>query len=314
MGNIRKKIIVNSFWQQHPLLHMENLFWGRILILKILILCMFTLVTVYLNPIRAEARSLEEILASGYIISSLRDRDTVWHSSGPKQLQEEILELFVLYLTDKYQKTIKLEKDIVPDFSDFWKDKSGKVRQGDTYTPAYMDKVDLYADILTINEWREKLVTMISFIPIREVIFCKGAAARDIQDLIDQNLYVYTVKNSSYHTLLETADFPEDKMIFISKTGDILQALYSGKRIACSILDSDGGLYQTKRLSGLKMTGMANKQFSQIGWAASRSSEKLAGEIKDFFKTFMKTEKFHDLFEKQYGLSYNSYLRILATF
>lgn len=292
---------------------MKSTYTGRIRVIAVALSCFFSLTISLLSPLGAKARDLEEILDSGYLTTSLRDRDTVWHPTGPKQLQERIVEIFAENLSRKFKKAIKLKKIIVPDFSTFWKDKSGVVRQGDTYTPAYLSKVDLYADILTVNEWRKKLVLMIPFMPVKELIFCRGVAAVDIQDLIAQKLYVYSTKTTSFHTLLQAAQFPEKRIIFVRRTGDILPALHQGGKQACAILDSDSGLYQTRRLPGLKMTGVANESISQIGWATARSSGQLAREMREFFRKFQKTKRFKELFQKQYGLSYNDYLKLLTT-
>ena len=106
---------------------MKSTYTGRIRVIAVALSCFFSLTISLLSPLGAKARDLEEILDSGYLAASLRDRDTVWHPTGPKQLQERIVEIFAENLSRKFKKAIKLKKIIVPDFSTLWKDKSGEV-------------------------------------------------------------------------------------------------------------------------------------------------------------------------------------------
>ena len=124
----------------------------------------------------AAARDLDEIKASGKLIVGLRKTATTW-AVDPKTGAESG---FTYELASAFASGLGLKLEIVtiPTFGDLWK-KDGAIPAGFdkdpsvVYTPDIYREIDVAAEILSPQPWREKLVELVPFIENTDIVLAR---------------------------------------------------------------------------------------------------------------------------------------------
>lgn len=234
----------------------------------------------------------------------MREKDLVYKANGPKQLHTELAEGLAKKLG------VKLKIVVVKDMKEFWS-KNGEVKQGEEYTPDFFNKVDLYADTLTVNEWRSKLATPATFLHIKESFICNFKNTSKLVERIRAGeIPVYTVQASSYHTLLTKLQVPETSLKMVASTADLAPSVEADPNKVCAVLDSDQAVLKSQ--GKVKYSGPATLDNAQLAWWTATSSPKLNAAVNDYFKEIKADKTFDALFEKHYKMPLKIYYDLLT--
>lgn len=250
----------------------------------------------------AYARSLEDIQKSKVLRVGMRVKDLVY-SKDNKQMQHEVAEQFAKDLG------VRLEIVEVKEMKDFWS-KKGEVKQGETYTPDLFKKVDVYADVLTVNDWRVKLASPAPFLHIKESFLCSIARTSKTMDRIKAGeIPVYTVENSSYHTVAQKLGIAKEQLRFVKATSDLIPAIQQNPN-TCVIIDSDQAAIKSNQ--ELRFAGPAVLDNSELAWWTETGNTKLNAAIQTFFRTSKENKTYQNLFHKHYKLTYENYYALIT--
>ena len=269
------------------------------------------LVALALSTAGAEARSLQEIAQSKTLKVGVRVRDLVY-SEKKKELHNKLAEKFAEYLGQKLKAKIKIELVVSPDLASFWKNDAGVVKEGESYTPAFFKKADVYTDVLTMTGWRQKLAQPVAFLPVKESFLCNFKVKKiNLEEVKKQGIKIYTVKSSSYQTLLLKQGYTESEFLF-SKDVQALPA-DTEKHVgnACTVLNSDFALFNSK--SGkLIFAGLAGENMEKLAWWTAKENTELHQYVQSFWTELLKSPEWSKEFKKAYGMEYGEYINIVG--
>lgn len=250
----------------------------------------------------AQARTLEEIKQSKVIRVGMRTKDLVY-SKDKREMQHDVAEEFAKSLG------VKLKIVEVKEMKDFWS-KNGEVKQGEEYTPDLFKKVDVFADVLTVNDWRVKLASPAPFLHIKESFLCSVNKTSKIAERVKTGeLPVYTVESSSYHNVIQKLGVPADKVRFVKTTAELVPAIQANKD-TCVVIDSDQAAIKSSQ--ELRFAGPAVLDNSELAWWTEKSNTKLNDAIKAFFKTTKEDKRYQELFKKHYKLTFENYYALIT--
>lgn len=274
-----------------------------------------TVLSMSLLSVVAEARTPEEIKKSGVVKFGLRERDLVYKAAGPKQLHTIVGEAFAEFLSTKFGTKVKVEHVVAKDMATLWKNDAGEVKQGESYTPQFLAQVDVYTDVLTVNEWREKLATPIRFLPTKESFLCNFQTGKlTFAKAKTDKVKIYTVKDSSFHTLLTKAGFEEKELSFVADTQALVPAIEGEKGQACTLLDSDFTLFTSRGNKKLSFAGPAVEKAQALAWWVAKSDTALGALVQEFWTKYQSSPEWTKMFEETYGIPFAKYLVAVGTF
>ena len=259
----------------------------------------------------AQARELTDIAQSKTIKVGLRVRDLVYNEKK-KELHTRLAEKFAEYLGKKLKAKIKAEIVVSPDMPTFWKNEAGEVKQGESYTPAFFKKVDVYTDVLTINDWRQKLALPVAFLPVKESFLCNFKTKKiSLDEVKKQGVKIYTVKDSSFHTLLLKQGYSDGELLFSKDTQALPADTEKHGGQACTVLDSDFALFKAK---GTKLTfvGPAVETTQKLAWWTAKESAALNKHVQEFWAELLKSPDWAKSFKDAYGIDYAEYVNIVG--
>jgi hypothetical protein len=261
----------------------------------------------------AQARDIEEIKKSKFLRVGIRDKEILYRPQGPKQLHTILAEKFAEYLGKRLKTPLSLEFVIAADLSTYWKNEAGEVKQGSTYTPRFFSKVDLFADILTMNDWREKLASPVVVLPVKEAFLCNFAASGRITpfDARKYNIRILTTQNSSFHTILKDEGFTEKEITFVKDDGNLIGAVENVSEKACTLIDSDTAIFRAKGTRLVFASPLRDKTQNLAWWTAKKDTH-LNKHLHDFWKEFLDSQEWKTLFKETYGVEYAHYIKILG--
>jgi len=257
----------------------------------------------------AQARTLKEIKDSGVLKIGLREKPTVYLPNS-EELQTKIAKYFGKTLSEKLGKELKIEFVVAKSMSELWEDQNQKVRQDDEYTPEFFKKVDVIADVITVNSWRQKKGHAVPFLPIRESFLCNFKESKFTYEKARKDkIALYTVKDSSFHTMFKNEKFEDKDLLFSSDTGKLIPDIEKHNGKACSILDSDFAVYSAQN-SKVYFAGPATKDLNKLAWWTSKENKEIIQELDSFWKKNQSEKYWKDEFKATYGLEYGKYISL----
>lgn len=294
-----------------------------------------------------QARTLNEIIDSGYLIIGIRDLNTstIYQPENKKDLGfcYELAKVYADYLN------VRLKVHTVNLFSNYWeKDGSLVFKSDKSITPDIYNKVDVVADIITITDKRKKYVNMIPFSENIELLFgrkdskikkyedLKGKRVLFLENMSFYEIFIDELKkrdikyeiNKVYFDGNNTIKFfdkekivPKDKVNIllvphgytIPRFGLYYQVLL--KNIDVGILDSFSffpkwlNTYTFKE--NLKPLFPEREKIDYLSFCTSYETKELNESLSKFLSFMKSAERYNSLFEKYIGISYNDYRDIL---
>ncbi|BBE30867.1 hypothetical protein OSSY52_10080 [Tepiditoga spiralis] len=307
---------------------------------------LFIIVVLFLSQV-FQARTLKEIIDSGYLIIGIRNlrTSTIYQPENKENpgFCYELAKTYADYLN------VKLKVHIVNLFSDYWKKDGELIFKSDkNVTPDIYNKVDIVADIITVTDKRKKYVNMIPFAENTELLFGrKESNIKKYEDLkgkkvlLLESMSFYTIfidelkkrsirygfnkvyfeKDNSLHYFEKNNVFFKDKVNIllipqdytIPKFGFYYQVLL--KNTDVSILDSFSffpkwfNTYSLKE--NLKPLFPERDKIGYLSFCTSYETKELNKSLSNFISFMKKTDKYNLLFEKYIGIGYNDYKNIL---
>jgi ABC-type amino acid transport substrate-binding protein len=175
------------------------------------------------------ASDLPEIRSRGELRIAARPVSTLIYSPGNSEYPGfcyEIAEAFAEHLD------VELRVEAVESFRSYW-----EVEQGGA-PPSLLNKVDMYADILTVTPERQRLIHMTPFVENTEVLV--GAADSSAETLADlRGSRVAVVEGMSFHAVLENAlsrqDVPFVRVPAVLEEGRIRRVEPAGEDIGNTV-------------------------------------------------------------------------------
>ncbi|WGS64022.1 transglycosylase SLT domain-containing protein [Marinitoga aeolica] len=291
------------------------------------------------------ARTLKEILDSGYLIIGIRNipSDVVYQPDIPNKpgFCYELAKSFADYLN------VDMKIKIVNYFSDYWT-KNGKnmLKNNLSGIPDIYNSIDIVADIITVTDQRKKLVKMIPFIENAELFFTRKSEnissyndfkGKKIITAETYNFYttlINELNKRKLHYIINKISIDNDKIIFLepykkpSKNDVEILLIPEGikfnryafyyqvilKNADISILDSFSffsKIFNTYTFKeNLKPLFIANN-IGYLAFCTSPKTLELNAVLGNFMSLFKETEKFNLLFKKYIGINYYDYLDIL---
>lgn len=266
--------------------------------------CMRFALLLCLVPASAFARPLSEIKSSKTLNVGMREKDLVYRPTGEKQLHQKLVEEFAKDLG------VKVNVLVVKEMKEYWS-KNGEVKQGETYTPDLFKKVDLYADSLTVNEWRVKLANPHEYLDVTESYLCNFQDTNKLADRVKAGeIPLYTVEQSSYHSIIQKMNVPKKSVNFVKATSDLVPAVKAHKGQACTILDSDQAVLASGK--ELKYSGAAVIGKNQLAWWTETNNGELQKSVDSFWEKIKQNKFFHQAFQEAYKTDYKIYIKLLS--
>ena len=244
---------------------------------------------------------------------------------------------------------VDLNLRIVDHFSHYWM-KNGNIllKGNEVATPDIYDEIDIAADIITVNDQRQKYVKMTPFIENSEIFIGSiDLEVRDYEDL--RGLRIITIESVNFFPLLkkelELRSIPycinpikvddSGKMVFLSertlvpsggveilviprdtpyvKYTNYTQILLGNADL--SIQDSFSFFlhYASSKVfrEGLRTLFPLNDEMGYLSFCTSYKTVELNEKLEDFINRYKTTKGYKDMFYRYMGISSEDYLELL---
>jgi len=169
----------------------------------------FFVILFILSSVQVFSRDLEAILKDGTLkVASVKSENLLklldnihgekYYLKGHPYLIMQTLKGFLKYVNVKYKKDLKLEIKFIDGNEEFWVNDSGNFVKNKNYTPKLFKEVDIYADVMTIFNWRRRLAYPVRFYPERSAILCNFSSPRKMnsQDLFKHSSWKIYLRNN----------------------------------------------------------------------------------------------------------------------
>ena len=237
-------------------------------------------------------RDLDEIMESGKLIVSLRDREMIYHPYGQKQFNHYLAGEFAKYLG------IDIEIRIIPSISDYFKDSKGEIVKDSAYTPETFNNVDIACDLLSPVDWRLNKIDIIDVLPTANIVVARKDV--DIKSIKDLKKYRgVTSKGSSYEE-----DLIENKIdnYYYKEANEFFSEIIKGNA-DYSIVNFD--IYDLPKYSQLEAKFVIGEIY-QVGWGIKKQQPKLRQKILEFLESSKVLGILNDAFLEQAGIPYKA--------
>ncbi len=237
-------------------------------------------------------RDLDEIIESGKLIVSLRDREMVYHPYGQKQFNHYLAGEFAKYLG------LDLEIRIVPSLSSYFEDDNGEIVKDSAYTPATFNKIDIACDLLSPVDWRLNKIDIVDVLPTANIVVArKDVDIKGIKDL--KHYRGVTSKGSSYEE-----DLIENNITnyYYKEANEFFSEIIKGKA-DYSIVNFD--IYSVPKYSELEAKFVMGEIYS-VGWGIKKNQPKLRQKILEFLESSSNLGILNDAFMEQASIPYKA--------
>jgi ligand-binding sensor domain-containing protein/ABC-type amino acid transport substrate-binding protein/serine phosphatase RsbU (regulator of sigma subunit) len=237
--------------------------------------------------VNTNLRDLDEIIESGKLIVSLRER-TMLFDSKTKQFNHMLAEEFAKYLG------VELEIKITPYFSKYFENSNGEIVKDSSYTPDWFNHFDVACEIMVPLDWRDKKVNIIPFIPYAQVVIGhKNSEMYSLNDL--KKFRGVTSKGSAQEDILLRNNINN---YYNTEADRFLKELSSGRADYAIGSDAVYGLNKYPNLEAKFVIGQVDKN----GWAIKKNQPKLRRKILEFLEHAKKTGILDRYFKLQTGM------------
>jgi len=246
----------------------------------------------YSESQNTSTRDLDEILESGIINISLRNREMIYQKNGKKQFTHYLAEAFASFLG------VQLNLTIVETLSEYFETNEGEIKKDSAYIPTFFNKVDVACDLLAPVPWRLNKVDVIGYAPNAKVV----VARKDIEINTIADLSKYkgvTASNSSYEQ--ELKDNGIENYITVP-TQELLNTVASGKADYTIVSFSIHSLPDYPNLEAKFILG----ELEETGWAIKKNQPKLRQKILEFFEYAENYGIFDTHFKNQTGMPFKA--------
>lgn len=246
----------------------------------------------YLENDEKSIRTYDDIISSGKIIVSLREREMIFNKNGSKQFSHQLAEALANFMK------LELEIRIVPSLSDYFEASDGILYKDSTYSPAYFDDVDIACDLLSPVPWRLSKVDVIGYMPNATIIV--GNKNKKITTVADlKKLKGVTAKGSSYEQALVDNNITN---YYDVPATEMLNEVASGRADYTLVSISIYSLPEYENLEAKFIIG----EIQKTGWAIKRNHPKLKQKILEFFDYAKKYGIFDEFFKQQTGMPFKA--------
>ena len=243
----------------------------------------------------SDYRDMDEIVGSGKLIVSLRDRDLVYHQYGPKQFNHSLAGELAKYLG------LALEIRVAPTLEDYFKDSRGLIVKDSAYTPKYFNDVDIACDLLSPVDWRNNKIDIIDVLPTADIVVArKGTDIKSINDLAKYK--GVTSKGSKYEERLIENNLQLGKNYYHREANDFFPEIMKGNADYC-IVNFD--IYSLPKYPELEAKFVVGDIYS-VGWGIKKNQPKLRQKIIEFLESSKKLGILDEAFKAQSSISYKA--------
>ena len=240
-------------------------------------------------------RDMDEIMASGKLIVALRDRDLVFHSTGPKQFNHTLAAHFADYLG------LKLEVHITETLEQYFKDSRGVVVKDSAYTPEEFNNIDIACDLLSPVLWRQNKIDIIDVLPTADIVVARKD--KDIKSINDLVKYQgVTSKGSIYEEKLIENNLHNGVNYHYKEANEFFPEVISGKADYC-IVNFD--IYSLPKYPELEAKFVVGDLYS-VGWGIKKNQPKLRQKIIEFLEWSKTTGSIDQAFVVQSSIPYKA--------
>ena len=240
-------------------------------------------------------RDMDEIKASGKLIVALRDRDLVYHSSGPKQFNHSLADHFANYLG------LKLETRLVGKLEDYFTDSNGNIVKDSSYTPERFNDFDIACDLLSPVAWRQNKIDIIDVLPTADIVVARKD--KDIKSISDLAKYQgVTSKGSIYEEKLIENNLHSGVNYHYKEANEFFPEVISGKADYC-IVNFD--IYSLPKYPELEAKFVVGDLYS-VGWGIKKNQPKLRQKIIEFLEWSKKSGSIDEAFKEQSSIPYQA--------
>ena len=242
----------------------------------------------------SDYRDIDEITESGKLIVALRDRDLVYHKSGPKQYNHYLAGALADYMG------LKLELRFVEKLDDYFQDSHGVTVKDSAYTPEIFNDFDIACDLLSPVPWRTTKIDIIDVLPTADVVVArKGTDIKSISDLAKYK--GVTSKGSVYEQDLIENNIPKEKYYY-REANEFFPEIISGRADYC-IVNFD--IYSLPKYPELEAKFVVGDIYS-VGWGIKKNQPKLRQKIIEFLEWCKSTEVMDKAFFEQSSIQYKA--------
>ncbi len=246
----------------------------------------------YSDSQNTSTRDLDEILESGIINISLRNREMIYQRSGKKQFTHYLAESFAAFLG------VELQLTIVETLSEYFKTSEGIIKKDSAYIPAFFNDVDVACDLLAPVPWRLNKIDVIGYAPNAKVVVARKNI--EINTIADLSKYKgVTAPNSSYEQ--ELKDNGIENYITVP-TPELLNTVADGKADYTIVSFSIHSLPEYPNLEAKFILG----ELQETGWAIKKNQPKLRQKILEFFEYAENYDIFDTHFKNQTGMPFKA--------
>lgn len=259
-----------------------------------------------------ELAYIETLRETGQLTVATRNTTTVYYEENGEMTGFH----YSLFKALADELGVELEVKTVPSVSYYFM-KDGVLPSGvktdDTivYTPDLIQEVDLYCDSLTLVPWREKLVTFVRLMPVREmVLFNKSIKIETLSDL--QGKRIIIGKDTSYEKTLNRIkeEYGYEFEVYYHSDQDYVSEAVAKGEYDLTLRDSNRALEEVSVYDEL-LIGPPASDLQYLGWVTHKDDKALASIVEKFISYTKSTELFNQYWLGGYDISYYEYVKYL---
>ncbi len=184
------------------------------------------------------------------------------------------------------------------------------------YTPDALQKSDVICGTIYVLDWRKKFFDFAGIIQISDLLIINRKYAKKVKSHKDlKGLKIAILEKSSYEANINKINEQIGGGIEIiqTKSEDESLKLLKENKVDGLITVSFLALSYLKNNENFKLAFPVNKP-KEVGWAIKKGHKEIKNEIQNFFNTIKGNGKLDELFRKQYGIDYSTYLEIINSY
>lgn len=295
--------------------------------------------------IDVSARDWDVIKESGVLKVGVRNSSQLVYAPNDKEHPGFVYEMVRDFAS---QHGLKLELLIAPRFASYWtKGDEFLLKTNTITTPDIYQKIDVAAEIFTVNEQRRKLVHLSPYIDNVELFYgVQGLKIKSYEELLGKRVLAYESMSFlkiitdelkmrkipfeiTYIELqkdrIKTPEGHQDKAdkvnLYVFPPGTRPSGTDSYHPVALKDVDLgvNDGVAVIYRIFGnsffqnnLRPLFPARKQHSQLAWGSTKNDKKLNQKIADFIEKDRSSGAFSKRLQKYLGMSLDEYQQIIG--
>ncbi len=182
-----------------------------------------------------------------------------------------------------------------------------------SYTPDIFSRVEILSGPLAINEWRQRLMTMVSLFPVGIVLI--GNDASSVLEFADLDGASFAVRPGGFQTNILSSIAREHNLDIDLQEYQEGADVFSLLREGFSDYTIDGSIFLAQgmtQMEGLETSPLILSLVT-VGWGVAQDNGTLASIIEKFVAYSLDNGRLGEIFEEQMGVDFDFYLDLVGS-